>query len=214
MTKGRPVRNQGRFRAIFASMFVASLLLASVGAAQSQDDASDDIEISIAVHPSSATLVAPLTPVVPITLGVTPTPAPGIPGTISAQLMLVRHGAGTNDGDAIVFLVIRDDRGMALGWNIVFTSLPIGSAAWTPELLDNKQLTIRRVLPEDGRLSDQVQGISTGRTLGPFANPIPLLHAGQGSSSGLFLQELRIVFPVSGSATPLGILFVQIPFAP
>ena len=206
------MRNQGRFRTICASIFIAALLLASVGAAQAQDDASDDIEISIVVRPSSATPVVPVTPVAP---GVTPTPAPGIPGTVSAQLVLFRNDDATkDDGDAIVFIVIRDDRGTALGWDIALTSLPVGGAAWTPELLDNKQVTIRRILPGDGRISDQVQGISTGRTLGAFANPLPLLHAVPGSGSGLFLQELRIIFPELGATSLLGTLFVQIPFAP
>jgi len=193
-------------------MFIAALMLASVGAAQARDDASDDIEISIVVRPSSATPVVPVTPVAP---GVTPTPAPGIPGTVSAQIVLLRNDDATSgNGDAIVFIVIRDDRGTALGWDIALTSLPVGTALWTPELLDNKQVAIRRVLPEDGRLSDQVQGIATGSTLGPFANPIPLLHAAQGSGSGLFLQELRIVFPELGSTSLLGTALVQIPFAP
>lgn len=193
-------------------MFIAALLLASVGAAKAQDDASDDVEISIVVRPSSATPDVPVTPIAP---GVAPAPVPGIPGTVSARIVLIRNNdASSNDDDAIVFIVIRDDRGTAQGWNIALTSLVVGSATWTPELLENKQVTIRRVLPEDGRLSDQVQGISSGHTLGPFANPIPLLHAGQGSGSGLFLQELQIAFPELGSTTLLGTASVQIPFAP
>ena len=203
------MRIQGRIRAVCASMFVAALLLASIGAAQAQDDASDDTEISIVVRPSSAT------PVVPVTPGVTPTQASGIPGTVSAQFVLVRNDDVTSRaGDAVVFIVIRDDRGTALGWDITFTASPASGAVWTPELLENKQVTIRRVLPEDGRLSDQVQGISSGRILGPFANPDSLLHAERGSGSGLFLQELRVNVSGLGSASLLGTVFVQIPFAP
>jgi hypothetical protein len=196
-------------------MFIAALLLASVGAAQAQDEASDETEISIVVRPSSATPVVPVTPVIPVTPGVTPTPEPGIPGTVSARIVLFRNDDATNgDGDAIVAIVIRDDRGTALGWDITFRSSRVGGAVWSPELLGNQQVTIRRVLPEDGRLSDQVQGISSGHILGSFANPTPLLHAERGSGSGLFLQDLHIDFPGLGSAILLGTLFVQIPVAP
>jgi hypothetical protein len=83
-----------------------------------------------------------------------------------------------------------------------------------PVLVENRDSTIRRVLPEDGRLSDQVNQVRGGRTLGMFDPSISFLHAMAGSGSGVYLQQVVALAPPLDAAAEPGTILIQLPFAP
>jgi hypothetical protein len=81
-------------------------------------------------------------------------------------------------------------------------------------LIENCDPTIRRILPDDGRRSDQTNQIRSGRTLGLFIPPVLLLHASPGSGSGVFMQQVIVAVPAPNAHPGLGTMFVESPFAP
>jgi hypothetical protein len=207
-------------RLIVAVAVIATVLSGSTALAQ---ESSDTTDVEISVLPATAT---------PVTEPPTPepaTPIPGTPalntpeapptqagiGTVSARFVLVQENDPTRrSDDAIVTLVVRDDRGTAAGWTI---SLAVDSG--TPsaagiELLENIDGTIHRVLPNDGRASDQIQGITGGRTVGVIDPPISLLHAQLGSGSGVYLQPLVMILPAQLDNQIVGLLYIQVTSAP
>jgi hypothetical protein len=196
--------------------------IAGIGTASAQQ-ASDSTDIDISVLPGTPTPIVNPPGITP-TPGVsaTPTavapaetvpPAPLSIGTVSARFALVQANTlTTRDDDAIVTIVVRDERGTAAGWTIALMAAPEIPAEQALALLENRDGTIRRVIPADGRLSDQVQGITGGHTVGIAAPPIPLLHAALGSGAGVYLQPLIFIIP--NGAIPGAIFTIQLTSAP
>ncbi len=225
-----------RRRSWATAVMAAALMTSVVGIAWAQD-ASDQTEIEIVVHPSG-TLPTPTTPapdpVVPpsdsspgpppvvVTLTSVQPPVLGaiqapvlLPGTVSAQIALVQpHGTTDRLDDTVTTLVVRDDRGTAAGWEVGFTSEPPEEVSWQPEVMENPDDTIRRLMPQNDQALDQEDGIGGGRTLGPYEVPIPVLTAETGSGSGLYQQQVSVVVPILERDDDSGTVFVQLPFAP
>ena len=129
--------------------------------------------------------------------------------------MLVRENDLTElDDDLVMIIVVRDDRGTAAGRDIASYYEAATDPERTSALIENRDASIRRVLPEDGRLSDQINHLRAGRTLGLLDPMVPLLHASPGSGTGVFLQQVIVVAPpFAGDAEP-GTIIVHLPFAP
>jgi hypothetical protein len=239
MREHHPIWPAPRRRRWATAVMAAALMTSVVGTAWAQD-ALDETEIEIVVHPSGA-LPTP-TPTTPAPNPVVPPPAPQpgpppivvtqtsvqppvlgaiqapvlLPGTVSAQIALVQpHGATDRLDDTVTTLVVRDDRGTAAGWDVGFASEPPEDVVWQPEMIENRSVTIRRLMPpQDNQSSDQEEGIGGGRTLGPYEVPIPVLTAETGSGSGLYQQQLIVVVPILERDDDSGTVFVQLPFAP
>jgi hypothetical protein len=231
MTRPLPIPTRSRRRIWATAVLAMALLTGTVGTALAQD-ASDSTEIDIVVRPAGvAPVPAPTPTVAPGAINEPPPVTPNLPillappvlgalqapmpGTVSAQIALVQpHGASDRLDDSVATLIVRDDRGTATGWDVSFTSAAPKEVWWQPGVMENRDSTIRRLIPRDAISPDQVDGISGGRTLGPYELPIPVLAAELGSGSGLYQQPLIIVVPLFERDNETGMMFVQIPFAP
>jgi hypothetical protein len=229
MTRRSVVRTSPRRRQLAAAILTTVLVMTSAVPVWA-GEVSDSTEIDIVVRPSGVTPIpaprptpvpgmpAPtpdpvnvpilLVPPVPPVLGAMQAPAPG---TVSAQVALVEpHGASKRTDDAVMTLVVRDDRGTAAGWDVGMASAAPDGYWWVPTLLENRPDTIRRLVPVGGEVGD----IAGGRILGAYENPVPLVIAAPGSGSGVYSQPLVGVIPLIEDHATQGQMFVLVTFAP
>lgn len=214
-TQRRPSGIQ-QLRRLLAAVLVAAAL-AGAGSTLAQD-ASDSTDVEIGVLPGTATpVVVPpqptMTPHTP-TAG-EPTPAPaGMPlGTVSARFVLWQENTlSQREHDVIATMIVRDERGTAAGWTVAVSGDPAISPEQSLALLENLDGTVWRIIPADGRQSEQVLGIQSGHTVGILVPAIPFLHAALGSGSGVFQQNVIVIVPEHAPA--LATLTVQITTSP
>lgn len=113
-------------------------------------------------------------------------------GTLSSLIVYFPATADDTSGSRVMaFVVICDDRRTVTGWD---ANLSFGEAGpgRTANLIENRTSTIRRILPAEGGMTDQVGQVRGGLSLGPLAPPVSLLHAAPGAGSGVYLQQLLI----------------------
>ncbi len=203
---------RGSRRHVLALVLAMVMLLPGLPVSHAQET-TGETDISIVVHPSDVTPVAPGGSS-PGTSGASSS-TKRLPGTTSARFVQLRENALTErDDDAVMVIMIRDDRGRASGWEVAVNYAPPPAADEPLALVEGQNATIRRLLPEDGRLSDQIDQIGCGRTLGPLSPPVPLLHAPPGSGSGVFVQQIVVKLPEFDPSGEAGVIVVHIPFAP
>jgi hypothetical protein len=192
-----------------------AVAIAGAGSAIAQDapDTGNSTDISISVLPGASTpVVNPPQPPATGSNG-SDNSSGGVSGTVSARFVLLQANAQTpRDDDATAIMVVRDDRGTAAGWTIAVQSDPALSPADSLALLENLDGTIWRVIPADGRQSEQVLGIHSGHTVGVLVPALPFLRAELGSGSGVFQQTVLVIVP--DSAPTLATLTVQITTSP
>lgn len=190
-------------------LLIAALLVPGAASVSAQDDPSDDgqVEITIVVQPGK------------------PGPKPDkpdqekpgdlhLPGTVSAWIVLVRDHELTSDpDDQAMLLAVRDDRGTGAGWAVHLFYTEAAVERVIPNVIENRDATIRRILPDDGRLSDQIGDVRGGRSLGPLSPAIPLLDAAPRSGSGVFLQTVTLAPRTEPGDVP-DTMFIVLPAAP
>ena len=205
----------GRSRKHLFALIVATSLLLPFRPVGAAEEAAGETEIAIVVYPSGTSPNGSDTSPHGSAASVETEPVAGQPGTLSARFVQLRSNELTERADdAVLVIVIRDDRGSALGWEIVGGYQLPGRSNAAPELLEDRTDTIRRILPDDGGHSNQTGGIGCGQVTGPFQPAIPLLKAPAGGGSGLFAQQLVVVLPVVDPTSEPGTLLIQMPFAP
>lgn len=210
------VRPRRGGRRILVALLALALSLSGGQAAIAQE-ASGDVEITIVVHPGES----PSGNVDPGSPG-TNQPGAGQPagsrwfqfGTISSQIVFFpAPSSSERQAEVFAFIVVSDERGTGAGWDIGM--FLVHDAGQVPvSLVENRTSSIRRILPADGRYSEQIDLVRSGQTLGMPAPPIPLLHAAPGGGSGVYLQELLFQTSGSGSGEPPRTIVIQLPFAP
>jgi hypothetical protein len=135
------------------------------------------------------------------------------PGTLSALIVLLPSVDLEPSLPVLAYVLVCDDRGTAAGWDVSLYQADT-TALEPPAILENRTATIRRIMPADGRRSDQIDLVQSGQTLGGIQPPIRVLRAAPGGGSGVYLQQLLMLTAVPDLDEPASTLIVHLPFAP
>lgn len=179
------------------------------GYAQAQESA-DDGTMSVTIVPSGVVSTQVGDPG-SVATGTAPVRRPGtVTAFVSAAERTKYEGIDDQTG---LTLIVVDDRGTAAGWAVVIGIDVDDVQGWVPDIAENRNETIRRLLPAGRTLDGPIDGVDGQRTLGPMGPPVPVLGARPGSGNGVYLQQLALIIPGTSGAVPQ-VFYVVLPFAP
>lgn len=138
-----------------------------------------------------------------------------LPDTVTARILvanLAQAPLSGGWGSSVATIVVSDDRGTAMGWEVL-VSAEATQPAWRPVLVSNRPDTISWIAPiaNAGRVPEM--GLVNGHSLGPLKKPACILQAWPGGGHSLFVQQLAITYrdlPVGA----VGTVLIHLPFAP